>query len=1213
MLNKGNIPMTNRTYRRNAIPVVLHTLCLTWLLISGAAAQTAPQSATEDGKSLKLKAGQTVSQSTNLTAGVYEWQITGSGQGLLVLKGGGQARTLRVIPEPGIYGLMFETAGAVELTMQLNGVASDFLNITANTIVPANLEQRKVWAQAEDSFSRLGYYGIDAQRPAPTGEGLSSTVTQAEIKHNVIRDTVVYFDPTYDSHWVDDADGVAAFFTRRGLPAKTAEETTAWLKERSTGDLGMGTSIIFTMGAVPTSIVYQPFADCLLAQYLRAGGRVVWLGNVPMYVAQGAKGPLLSYGPAANEQMLGLTTDRQTFYGIDGPVQLTAAAETWGLEAALTLTRPVHTRSVTVPFVTDLTGEYCGAGLVNMRPDIPLSGFIFVPDGARPSQTSLLANVYRMALYSGTPVVVPEAAPLPAPTVPLEASLRFGEKDLRFVFTRDEAVPLYLRVRTLNPSANEVQVRFAMNEGDRLVTAGSYTAPVGTEESEHFIGHLDLTGLRMGRYMVTVDLDFDGKTMALNRELRVAPQPDHNGSFVGIWSDTSPKQIRTEQLLDDLEAHNLHPMFSDDIRPLGRDLAQWYGFSFSSRQHGTPAEIKYPPGYDDYRRGGTGAIMRVMSWGDKRTSRAYSSPFRRQAEAEDFKHYIAYDSTFPAFRKRTLTADDYSQFLGLDYNRFATEGFRARYGVEAPRPPGTEDPRGMISVPRAPGIIADDDPWILWARYGSEMYGDLGRRLARAMESLTDGEGKVGPFPGGMQWPVMNMGTGQYPPYNFGAKTGFNLLAYYYYNSYWQPPMVHLWWLACTRMGNRDLEQWITPDAYRFEHDSYYRNSLWLMFAGGVHSICYFNYDHRKEGAMPVLKDFGAKSRRYGLLLERLRPAQKEIGLLVPFEAITYRLETAHELAYPFMNLLMAKADVEPVSPDELNANNIRRYRALVLAQIRWLRAGTVRMLEDYIAGGGKVLMDPITAASISIKGATAMNWEWVASYGNHETIAKVRTDLASITPPVMDCTEPLMTVQRVAMKDGTPGAWLVHNYTTDEFMRMKAAAEFTAEAGRAIENELGYGKDMVTTTLTRPDDGRLAFDVFGGRLLDTTRSNGVMTVSLTVPKWEGMLVLFPERLPAQLEFTGTPAESKPGLPFVITARVRDANGVLVKMPTALQLNVRDPQGQVSREYSHRLLASDGDVAHTIQFAVNDLRGQWTLELEDVLTGSRATHSLRLD
>jgi hypothetical protein len=311
------------------------------------------------------------------------------------------------------------------------------------------------------------------------------------------------------------------------------------------------------------------------------------------------------------------------------------------------------------------------------------------------------------------------------------------------------------------------------------------------------------------------------------------------------------------------------------------------------------------------------------------------------------------------------------------------------------------------------------------------------------------------------------------------------------------------------------------------------------------------------------------------------------------------------------MTLLMAKADVEPVSPEELDAISIRRYRAVMLAQTRWLRAGTVRLLEDYIAGGGRVLVDAITAASIPIKGATPVEWE-LGKYADPDSIAQVRAGMAGIAPPALDCADPLMAVRRVATADGTPGAWLVHNYTPTEFARLKAGSESAPDAARALETELGYRQDTVTTTLTRPDDGRLAFDVFGGRLLETTRTGGVMTVTLTMPKWEGMLVLFPERLPAQLEFSGTPGETRPGLPVNINAMVRDASGASVNVPTPLQLTVRSPEGQPNREYARRLLASDGAAAHTIRFALNDQRGPWTLELEDVLTGSRATHSLVL-
>jgi hypothetical protein len=59
-------------------------------------------------------------------------------------------------------------------------------------------------------------------------------------------------------------------------------------------------------------------------------------------------------------------------------------------------------------------------------------------------------------------------------------------------------------------------------------------------------------------------------------------------------------------------------------------------------------------------------------------------------------------------------------------------------------------------------------------------------------------------------------------------------------------------------------------------------------------------------------------------------------------------------------------------------------------------------------------------------------------------------------------------------------------------------------------------------------------------------------------------------------------------------------------MPVPLRLIVSDPDGNESREYCRHLITEDGAVRHALLFAVNDLRGEWTIAVDDVLTGAKA-------
>jgi hypothetical protein len=264
------------------------------------------------------------------------------------------------------------------------------------------------------------------------------------------------------------------------------------------------------------------------------------------------------------------------------------------------------------------------------------------------------------------------------------------------------------------------------------------------------------------------------------------------------------------------------------------------------------------------------------------------------------------------------------------------------------------------------------------------------------------------------------------------------------------------------------------------------------------------------------------------------------------------------------------------------------------------------------------VVLDSDTAAAIPVKGATTLDFSlalggaWIAHYGHADRIARVRAAVLPVSAPPVDCADPFVVVRRAALPDGTPGVWLVHTYTQEEYAALRAARDGTPDATRAVEDKLGYRKDRVATTLTRADDGRIPVDVFTGRVLEATRVNGAMTVKVELPKWEGQLILFLPALPGAVELTGVPEHIAPGVPMKLGVYLRDNAGKLVTAPLPLQVTLRDPQGQVDREYTHRLLTAGGAAAHSLTFAVNDQRGEWMLEVEDVLTGLKTARKLQL-
>jgi hypothetical protein len=1057
--------------------------------------------------------------------------------------------------------------------------------------------------------------GADPSRLVPEHSPRNDELLQ----HDAIRETLVFYDSDYDAHWVEDPAEIAKWFVRRGVQAKNVPELVTWLNEKITRDEAIGTSIVFAMGVAPTAIVYPPFDDSLLARYVKAGGRVVWLANVPMYVAQGESGSKFMYGETPRQTMLGLSSDPKNFYGMEGPT-LTSSGSDWGLELGNGLSRPVRRAGVSVCFFQDPTNEWCGVGLVNWRPDVPWSGFIFVPDPMKPTREDLLRNAYRLATYSGAPVIIPSPTLLFEETAPIEASLLFGEDNLRTTFLRDEIVSLRLRVKSLVSEPIVASVRGRIFDGATLLRQWTHPLTITTQESDVVLGDVDLRHLRRGVYPISVTITpgvmpddfFHGADLTWTRELRVAPSPDHEGTHVALWVDASPAPKRAEHLLDWLDEHDLQPLFVDD-HATARDLALWHGQSFSVRRLGNSANAPAPPGYDSWRRGANGEIMPLLAQGNKRIAMGYANPYRRQLEADDFGQQIAFDDVFPAFRRRALTSDDYSQFFGADYNTFVTEGFFARYGIAAPRPQELGDSADLGKVPPPPpGIVSDPDPWLLLNRYWCEdVHGDTASRLSDAMAENTEGMGKVGQISGGMQIPVMYAPTGQYPPYSMGPK-GYSLLSFYYYNRLWQPPLAHIWWLEVARMGNRGYEQWIMPDS-GFEGDqtsALYDHFGWLMLAGGATGIEYFNDDSKRPGGIEAMTHFGKLSREYGRLLGMLKPARKKVALLVPFEQLVYKPSSAFEWVYPFMDLLQAKIDVEPVSPDELVADASDHYDAILLAQTTWLKASTAAWLVNYAQRGGKLVLDAPSAAALQLPGAMNLSMRIggtsLETTSLPEQIAATKAALQGIVESPVDCDDPNVTLRRFEAL-GTPYLYVNHNLTNAEYLLYRQS-NFQHET---IAERLGYGSDEVEVQMERPDDHRIPFDILAHRVLPAERHHGRMMFSLLIPKWQGRIVAFLPALPRRMVWFG-PSNTTPGARTFLQIRVLDRHHDVVNTLFPLHVVVTDPHGEISKEYSGRLLARQGIATLPIEFASNDVEGSWTLTVRDAMTGLRAHTNLEL-
>lgn len=201
---------------------------------------------------------------------------------------------------------------------------------------------------------------------------------------------VMFYDPAYRSSWVHNSAELARYFSDKGgyVPL-SAFQLREWMKVQ-VAEGAEGSVCFFTQDVAPDQVAEsedawdqsmasqnivsrkrdKPSQSCLLMAYLRAGGRVVWVGDVPFYYLGRRGGEVDNWGLAGQKKVLGL----DSFWDLKAEAVLTEAGREWGLTATETAARCVPAADVTA--VLTQAGDYAVSFFKNFKPEIPQSGFL---------------------------------------------------------------------------------------------------------------------------------------------------------------------------------------------------------------------------------------------------------------------------------------------------------------------------------------------------------------------------------------------------------------------------------------------------------------------------------------------------------------------------------------------------------------------------------------------------------------------------------------------------------------------------------------------------------------------------------------------------------------------------------------------------------------------------------------------------------------------
>lgn len=506
----------------------------------------------------------------------------------------------------------------------------------------------------------------------------------------------------------------------------------------------------------------------------------------------------------------------------------------------------------------------------------------------------------------------------------------------------------------------------------------------------------------------------------------------------------------------------------------------------------------------------------------------------------------------------------------------------------------------QTDIAREPGIIPDDDPWLQWQRFlARDVLGGFADDITDAVLEATDGRGRIGPIPGGMQIPLVNMWSSQWPPYTFG-EPGFNLICSYNYNYYWVPALGQVWWYELGRMGNREMDQWLWPDCGRDE-EAYHVNNWYLFMASGLDGLVYFTYGDLSDGATAAFERLRPIPRTHGKLLTQLQPAERTVGLLMPFENGIFRPGIHIQTTYAFCNLAMAHAEVEPVWPEELPEIG-DRYEVLALQDVDQLTESNLARVRQYMDGGGTVICD--SACDIELPGARVLDFAWAEGgrregYGQLEQIARVKSAVEEYVRPWARTEDPHILLRRFRHA-GVDYLWVVHlmDHEQDILHNLFINKDSDLEA---LDEQAGFGEETVRATVTVPAGDVAVYDALRGERIACATQGERLAIPVEMGVWEGtLLALYPEA--PQRIAVDVAQDARRGGETAVTVTIVSADGpVAAAMP--LEIVVTEPGGEVNREYSHEALAEGGRYEFAIPFALNDSTGTWTVTVRAATAG----------
>jgi len=299
------------------------------------------------------------------------------------------------------------------------------------------------------------------------------------------------------------------------------------------------------------------------------------------------------------------------------------------------------------------------------------------------------------------------------------------------------------------------------------------------------------------------------------------------------------------------------------------------------------------------------------------------------------------------------------------------------------------------------------------------------------------------------------------------------------------------------------------------------------------------------------------------------------------------------------------------VEEDVLDGTVAANHKAIILSKVEYLDPKVIHALEDFAAGGGKVLLD--NECKIAVQGAEKLGLQMDYAYHNQLEGRHGQEDYTSLN--FMKNVEGL--AKDLRKKLAAFGIEPVFRCDSLDVLGRRQAhgdIEYLFAVNMCPDPDMHWKNTVRSTvaTIGVPDDGRPVYDAIvggeaagfekrGKELAATLRFGpGQMRAFARTARPIGGVIVRPPLVARDYV-----ADPETPMAVEIQATLADAQGLPLVGSAPMQVRLVDPLGDV--RYKLYRPTDQGILRLRLPLAANDPQGEWTAEVTDLLSGTTGT------